>query len=134
MVYPAVPSHFCSANTATPRFTGRCSASRISGHSHQQAQLCLPSLVGFASTDDQNRLEAFYDVQLNLVIVTTARLPSPVSMTRLTKDSSTRSLIIDATFYNHFYHHGATDITRFDNECMTSSFLIARLNLKIKTF
>jgi len=33
----------------------------------------FPAWCGFASADDQNRLEAFYDVQLNSVIVTTAQ-------------------------------------------------------------
>jgi len=54
------------------------------------------------------------------------------SVTRLAEDSSTTTRVptIDAAFYIHFYHHGATDITRFDNERMTLNFLIARQNLK----
>jgi len=35
--------------------------------------------------------------------------------------------------YIHFYHHAATDSTRFSNEHMTLNFVIAHQNFKIRT-
>ena len=50
----------------------------------------------------------FYEVQLNLVIVTPKHLKF-ASVTMLTKDSITTSPAIDATVYIHLDHHGATN-------------------------
>jgi len=81
-----------------------------------------------------NRLEAFYDVQLNFGY----RDNSASTFASLCDEADERLFYQVTynrpTFYIHFYHHGATYITRFDNERMTLNFLIARQNLKIKTF
>jgi len=44
---------------------------------------------------------------------------SPAFVTRLMNDSSSGSPATQATFYIHFYHHGAIDITRIGNERIT---------------
>ena len=124
-------SFFCPA---TAWATGRYPTSRIPGHSHQQAQLCLSSLVGFCFNRRPERAQKhFYDDELNSAIGATAHRSSLAFVTRPMNDSSTGSPTTHAIFYIHFYHHGAIDTTRFGNKRMTLNFLIAHQNLKIRT-
>ena len=87
-----------------------------------------PAWWSFDSTDDQNRLKAFLRPSTKLGYRDNSALPSPASVTRPIRKTLLRGHI-DATFYIHFYYHGATDITR-----MTLNFLMAYQNLKIKNF